>query len=425
MSIKSYIALGPITCLLVYLGTLGMTARLADPCAEIVRSLGHVGIGAVFVVGAFLQNTFAQTFTGCISLCVGAFSPKWWMQVCFVYAGIALLHNRFRAETAMMTCTLLWLPIESIELEDLFPFAGHVALMSAFAYFEDSFAFLLSASLSAVFITTRFDWTYALGAWLALAHFCSRWRRPIMLGDDEIWSATHLYSMPSACFCSAMFTVYVLSIVWTLLACEMHGTMFVLYAGHVGAIFALIVFILPQTSEPLFGRLRALSCTAASVDAVLSLTKGDEIIFLVRGVFAGASALTLAYLSSCDQYYMHNDRRDSKRIVHYARLVCIIVYISLTFVNYAFDDDVFLAFANLSHFCFLIGGLGIESILRHDLLKTRLFTTFILFECGSLMFLPWNPLSLRMLFACFSISTDATSKRFLLGTLGVNSVTTT
>jgi hypothetical protein len=62
------------------------------------------------------------------------------------------------------------------------------------------------------------------------------------------------------------------------------------------------------------------------------------------------------------------------------RLLAILVYIALSFTSQLNIDNTMISFSYISHLCFIVGGLSIESVLSNDRITTRLTEVLLVAE---------------------------------------------
>ena len=356
---------------------MGIRAEWTNGCAELVRPLGHAGLFLSFVCAGMSNHSVGHVVVSTMSMSLAVLSN---LDVILLPAALYMLRHNFSFETIAIAMSLYCIETEDLIFSEIFAHAGHITLLSSPGVVAHSPAFLLACSVVTAYHIMKNNENLVLSVVLvvtaAASFVLNNAHGP--LKDNRLWSDRSLWH----CRNGKLTTVVVLAYCMALFTHKFPSTCthtssndIVLHALHIGGIVAVILFIYPQVSNVCFPYIRGLLCTAATIDAGICISRmywyPFDAIGLIRGMFSITTAFGVYRVEP-----LASNPTDGTPIqcmpVHVLRYLAVGAYIMISFTSQIGVTSTMSSFSYVSHICFIVGGLSIESIRSNDRITTRL-----------------------------------------------------
>lgn len=297
----------------------------------------------------------------------------------FTFEGLVLL-------TAFISMSIF--PQED-RIAEIFAHSGHISLFVSTALATNSMSFLIASAICFAFLFIYDRIAEALSILLGACYYI---QFTLKMTDSIIqpWSDRFLWHCDNGQIGFICILCYTSAIVLEnfIQSCtEYHA----LFAIHVGGIFSVCVFILPQVSFTSFTPFKIIVSVAALADGLMCSTR---IYFMqsfdkytaIRAIFAilsGAVIMRLKQIASNDNLDgIVETRTDFKHL----RMLGVLCYMLVSFVQYVNTSTAVNALGQITHFALIVGGIAMEAVIWNDKLMTRVAQTLVLFETIGILF---------------------------------------
>ena len=362
-----------------------------ENCSSIIRPLGHAGLFmtlfAAHVYGIETGSVTVAYMSAFYSIFIDMFQG---FEAMLIISSIYIMaqHPSFPCLSLGYAFSTLDLHNFGLSYVDKFAFCGHATLFVTTGLLTQSTTFFLSITLSAgiLIMFSSSPLSAILACIASICYFGSLYERSAV--EKVPWTSRTIWQTKHGPVNVCILVLYAIALLWHgyMLHCQVSQFSMTLHALHVGGILAVCAFIYPQVSNKRFMVFKMLLTTAALADATLSLCelfRDNSRIFVYCLVFRAVCALSTSIVvikvgqpTETELISFHHEPTVRTKLLRLIFPFTYIVYMFVTWEHY----DMPLAFAGITHFCFIIGGMAIESIASNDLLFTRLTATMIVFH---------------------------------------------
>lgn len=364
----------------------GITKEWLHGCGYLLRPLGHAGLFFALVSNGILDGKTGSIFTASMTYLLSFFITRQVESTIFRICAFWIFKNNYSFESLVLTTAFLFIkPPDETLIEDLFAHAGHIALYASSSSSSNSTSFFLASCICFFFLMIHSNiiaqWLVILSTFTFSLSFEADYNNILI----QPWIDRPLWKCRFGIFGTFSFIFYSITLLISAFHDECSNSSQTLYAIHVGGILAVSLLIYPQVSAKYFKFFKLIICLAAILDAMLCILKiyseNYNTVSICRAFFALCCfASTLLIKQPDTDIQCLNVSFEHINYMKLFRLIGVLTYIAISFIQHVFKTSSVESFGQITHFCFIIGGIATEAVFWNDKLMTRIVQILICFE---------------------------------------------